>query len=1551
MKKRILSLLPTARKDTEVLHMGNCKKKTKPSMIRCVLSCILSAALIVTFIPVVSFGNDNKAYAAADWENKVWIGNTPVNLENLTGEGWDFKNGGGGHYIIELKDNFNCSKATQISGSNEKAVIRIESLTNVTVKVLGTATVGTAGSENNAPNGGNTYGIYAPDTKLAIEGSGTLNVYSSSNAIWCKELRVENANLNCFAYRTAIKVVGTGYIDQEENGNMLVKSGSQIFAKTVNGSGFYPESFSTLNAISDAFGVNYKENGGAAILVSGSFTVEDSTVTGENTCNKLPDWPGNMFEDYKKYFNKARFCSTIFSRGTMKVSGATASVSGRLTNNEKDFGDETDGGYLCSKIGAVVAGKMIVDEGGTIEGFILNAGNSNYAQGLRSFVQKIACPALEAVKISLTGEGVLRNGNSDGSVTPEPPAYVDDDAYDLVEYTDSRDLYPSHLEISVSKSSTLYLKRNSDIGNYYWSFQKNFNIYSASHLLESPELDLRNFANHTMIDNVKVLSGDWTITPPCETAVDYYIAGGTSKIKPQDGMEYLGGKAHIAEGATLRIEGDGIAKSWDISPLNSADTTGGTVWFVNGTVENASADMTSNVYVLGGNINLNLKDLQIVRNGDGTQIYKDVYIMSPCTDPLTSIHTGEETIIPAESYYYPIGESRNLAVWTINDLPIQYVTVTPEGGEPYNLIPGGSVEGLGNEYHRLVTAERYREFAPNPNYQFFRNPDESVTMNAAGTINTYEKRLDSAFFGPYLIGSATDLDSSLRAEWSYQNEDGEKVVVGGNSLTCTIDNISDITNYRTYTCTVYEKDAGGSEKAIGAYNAKVRVMRWEQPDSIKTALGREVTFTVNPSEEIDWAGFLSTSKWQVNKGTEWEDIPDSGSDSYTVTITEENAGYKYRRVISGSTIGNWDTHEAGIYVEFASPALSVTVAPEITSQPQSIKIHELDTAKHALTVSANDAEGYQWQKKTDGTFVDMEGVASSTLEVGAEDVGTYRCVVSNRFGETVSEEASVEMRPAPSCGTPTGGNAVFGEKAQLYADFSNVSGDGSVQIKWQYSKDDGATWVDVVSKDASDNISMFYFVIEFGYKPIDPPGAATIISSRIDGATMTIKETTADMDGWKVRCVLSDAFGVYASDIVELSIDMPEYTVSFDTGEHGTAPEAIRDIEHGSTISAPAAPKADGYIFRGWYTDRECSAGSEFDFSTPVTQDITLYAKWTKYYPYVPPVQNPIVENDENAKTNADLSGTTTTSGGTTTATIDQAAGEEIVDKAVANKSEEIVIDATANTTTAADSTVIAQVGIPTDTLGAIAEKTNADVTVKTDVAEVKMDNAAAGAVAKQAAGDTVQLIVEKVAETADKVEFQLKVVCSDGTVIGDFKGGNVAVTVTIPKEMADKKVVCVYIDDDGRMSKVKSQKNEDGTYTFITGHFSTYALMPEEEADTAIAAQKEAILAKLDSYELVTRSTACKSPSGKKAIRIRVYDKNGLNTDFFDGVEIYRSTKKNSGYGKKPIFVSKSGKSSYYNTAIKSGTKYYYKVRGFVIIDGQKYYTDWSLKAIRTVK
>ena len=332
---------------------------------------------------------------------------------------------------------------------------------------------------------------------------------------------------------------------------------------------------------------------------------------------------------------------------------------------------------------------------------------------------------------------------------------------------------------------------------------------------------------------------------------------------------------------------------------------------------------------------------------------------------------------------------------------------------------------------------------------------------------------------------------------------------------------------------------------------------------------------------------------------------------------------------------------------------------------------------------------------------------------------------------------------------------------------------------------------------------------------------------------------------------------------------------------------------------------------------------------------------------YTPPVETDSVKNDS-------ASGTTTADvkpvvkDNTASAEIDTKTAESLVSATIKNQSKEVVIDATANTSAAADSTTTAEVGIPAATLGVIAEKTGADVTVKTDVAEIKLDNAAAGAVAEQASGDTVQLIVEKVDDNKNKVEFQLKVVCSDGNVISDFKGGNVAITVAVPKDMADKKVVCVYIDDNGHMSKVKGQMNADGTFTFTTGHFSTYAILAEEEADAAIAEQKAAI----KNIDIKLTSKQVKTKSGKKGIKITwtadAGDKN------LDGIEIYRSTERYKGYGTKPFYATKNGKTEgyYINTkSLKTGTKYYYRVRGYILVDGQKVYTDYSNKAWRTVK
>ena len=102
-------------------------------------------------------------------------------------------------------------------------------------------------------------------------------------------------------------------------------------------------------------------------------------------------------------------------------------------------------------------------------------------------------------------------------------------------------------------------------------------------------------------------------------------------------------------------------------------------------------------------------------------------------------------------------------------------------------------------------------------------------------------------------------------------------------------------------------------------------------------------------------------------------------------------------------------------------------------------------------------------------------------------------------------------------------------------------------------------------------------------------------------------------------------------------------------------------------------------------------------------------------------------------------------------------------------------------------------------------------------------------------------------------------------------------------------------------------------------------------------------------SLKLVKNHSTAGKSNGKSWIRIEwstVGDDAAV-----DGYEIYKSTKPNSGY--KHSFTTKNPANKWYkNTAgLKKGTRYYYKVRAFVEIDGQKYYSDWSNKAYRIAK
>ena len=120
-----------------------------------------------------------------------------------------------------------------------------------------------------------------------------------------------------------------------------------------------------------------------------------------------------------------------------------------------------------------------------------------------------------------------------------------------------------------------------------------------------------------------------------------------------------------------------------------------------------------------------------------------------------------------------------------------------------------------------------------------------------------------------------------------------------------------------------------------------------------------------------------------------------------------------------------------------------------------------------------------------------------------------------------------------------------------------------------------------------------------------------------------------------------------------------------------------------------------------------------------------------------------------------------------------------------------------------------------------------------------------------------------------------------------------------------------------------------------------------QAEIDKILTTEEKATVAALDNVEkrdFATKSKVITRKGGKKVIRLTWTAPDGVDVD---GYEIFRSTKKNSGFGKKPYFTTSN--TSYTNTkALKAGKSYYYKVRAFVVINGERVYTDYSLKAYR---
>ncbi|MCZ9312214.1 MAG: InlB B-repeat-containing protein [Methanocorpusculum sp.] len=137
-----------------------------------------------------------------------------------------------------------------------------------------------------------------------------------------------------------------------------------------------------------------------------------------------------------------------------------------------------------------------------------------------------------------------------------------------------------------------------------------------------------------------------------------------------------------------------------------------------------------------------------------------------------------------------------------------------------------------------------------------------------------------------------------------------------------------------------------------------------------------------------------------------------------------------------------------------------------------------------------------------------------------------------------------------------------------------------------------------------------------------PPGLT------LDSATGNVSGTPTVAGSYTFRINVTNAYG-HDTDTVSLTITSAHpgpgpqppvgtsdsgdgnmenaFRVLFDT-QGGNFISPVTYLSYGDKITRPPVPTKDGYTFGGWYTDAGCT--KEWSFSSGITGDMTLYARW-----------------------------------------------------------------------------------------------------------------------------------------------------------------------------------------------------------------------------------------------------------------------------------------------------------------------------------------------------
>ncbi len=304
------------------------------------------------------------------------------------------------------------------------------------------------------------------------------------------------------------------------------------------------------------------------------------------------------------------------------------------------------------------------------------------------------------------------------------------------------------------------------------------------------------------------------------------------------------------------------------------------------------------------------------------------------------------------------------------------------------------------------------------------------------------------------------------------------------------------------------------------------------------------------------------------------------------------------------------------------------------------------------------------------------------------------------------------------------------------------------------------------------------------------------------------------------------------------------YKVQFDS-DGGTTVADVTGIQSGRTITLPSAPTKSGYIFGGWFTNKN-GLGTAFTASTVVNSDMTVYAKWSE-------IQVDDSEDDIDDDTDSSIVDESPT---TPSVPVSSIVGTKIeltpvlstngvAEASISTGEIDTLINNAASLTKATiEITAIAPTGaevvsvvIPTSAIQSIVETDKMSVMINTGIVSITFNEKALAAIGKSNSQGDVKLSIATV--NPDELSSEVRAIVGDRPVydftvasgdkqVHDFEGGKAFVKISYtlqPDEDADS-VVLFYINSEGRLESVRSVYNtETKCIEAVLNHFSEYAV------------------------------------------------------------------------------------------------------------------------------